>query len=359
MKILKKIFLISIGILFTFSGLVKINDPIGTAIKLKEYFNLFSSDFSSLFHYLVPFSLTFSVGLCIMEILVGIALITSLKIRYAVVALFCITLFFSFLTFYSAYFNKVTDCGCFGDAISLTPWQSFFKDIVLLIGAILLLRNRKKLSNKTSKTALSSIGISAILSFLIAYKGVYHLPFIDFRVYKRGNNIKKLMFPETPCRIIYVMKRNGKIFRLSTYPTDKSYTFIEKKILNKDECSPKITDYYISDTLGNNQTERSLYGKKVYIIIQELKSINPDQIRKINQLIERLPSDINPMIITSDSYRFDSFMQKNNLKLPYYLADATVLKTMIRSNPGIVYLDNGIIIDKWHINDIEESLIEN
>ena len=122
-----------VGLLFIFSGGIKINDPVGTQIKLQEYFEVFSSDFSPLFEILVPYALVLSVFLCTLEIVIGIALLLNYKMKFVSNITLGLIIFFTFLTFYSAYFNKVTDCGCFGDAIKLTPWESFYKDIILLI----------------------------------------------------------------------------------------------------------------------------------------------------------------------------------------------------------------------------------
>ena len=122
-----------IGGLFIFSGLIKVNDPVGTAIKLEEYFNVFSTDFASFFAVFEPYALFFSVFLVVLEVVLGVAVLINYRMSVTIWVLLLIILFFSFLTFYSAYFNKVTDCGCFGDAIKLTPWQSFSKDMILLV----------------------------------------------------------------------------------------------------------------------------------------------------------------------------------------------------------------------------------
>ena len=122
-----------VGVLFIFSGLIKLNDPVGTQIKLEEYFDVFATDIpalSGLFHGLVPLALYLSVILCVLEVVLGIALLIKYKLQSTLWVLLLLTVFFTFLTFYSAYFNRVTDCGCFGDAIKLTPWQSFSKDII-------------------------------------------------------------------------------------------------------------------------------------------------------------------------------------------------------------------------------------
>ena len=128
-----------VGSLFIFSGGIKINDPVGTQIKLEEYFQVFSSDFTSLFEIFIPFSLFISVFLCCLEIVIGFALLLNFRMKITSSVTMGLIIFFTFLTFYSAYFNKVTDCGCFGDAIKLTPWESFSKDIVLLVFSFIIL----------------------------------------------------------------------------------------------------------------------------------------------------------------------------------------------------------------------------
>ena len=127
-----------VGSIFIFSGAIKINDPVGTQIKLEEYFSIFSTEFTSTFEIFVPYALVISVFLCTLEIIIGVALIINYRIRLISKILLSLIIFFTFLTFYSAYFNKVTDCGCFGDAIKLTPWQSFYKDLILLSFSIII-----------------------------------------------------------------------------------------------------------------------------------------------------------------------------------------------------------------------------
>ncbi|MDX5346161.1 MAG: DoxX family protein, partial [Hymenobacteraceae bacterium] len=145
MKWISKISWLLVGVLFIFSGLIKINDPVGTAIKLEEYFEVFSHDFTSAFLALKPYALFLSIFLSALEIVLGVALLIRWKLKEILWCLLVLMIFFTFLTFYSAYFNKETDCGCFGDAIKLTPWESFTKDIVLLVMIVWLLVYRKHL----------------------------------------------------------------------------------------------------------------------------------------------------------------------------------------------------------------------
>ena len=121
-----------VGGLFIFSGLIKLNDPVGTKIKMEEYFGVFAEDFGSAFAAFTPFAMEIGMIMIILEIVLGVAVLIYYRMDVTTVLLLLLMVFFTFLTFYSAYFNKVTDCGCFGDAIKLTPWQSFWKDVILM-----------------------------------------------------------------------------------------------------------------------------------------------------------------------------------------------------------------------------------
>ena len=139
MKILTHIARIIVGVLFIVSGFVKLNDPMGFSFKLQEYFSpgVLNLEFLS------PFALGLAILLVIIEVIVGISLLIGYMRTLTLTLLTGMIVFFTFLTFYSAYFNKVTDCGCFGDAIPLTPWQSFTKDVILLVLILFLIINRK------------------------------------------------------------------------------------------------------------------------------------------------------------------------------------------------------------------------
>ena len=133
MKVIHMIIRFIVGGLFIFSGLIKVNDPAGTAIKLQEYFEVFAQDFGEFFHFFVPYALPLAVFLVVLEVVLGVAVLINFSMKKTTLVLLVLILFFSFLTFYSAYFEKVTDCGCFGDAIPLDPWESFYKDVILTV----------------------------------------------------------------------------------------------------------------------------------------------------------------------------------------------------------------------------------
>src|SRR5258708_26448963 len=136
-----------VGGLFIFSGLIKLNDPVGTQIKMEEYFEVFAEDFSSFFHHFVPWAMEIGMAMIVLEIALGVAILLYYRMTLTTWVLLSLMIFFTFLTFYSAYFDKVTDCGCFGDAIKLTPWESFWKDIILMVFVSHLVWYRKRFTH--------------------------------------------------------------------------------------------------------------------------------------------------------------------------------------------------------------------
>jgi len=353
MRILIEIVRLFVGGLFIFSGIIKVNDPVGTAIKLEEYFQVFSYDFAGFFQVFIPAALFLSVFLSVLEVVLGIALLAGFRVKQTVWVLLGMIVFFTFLTFYSAYFNKVTDCGCFGDAIKLTPWQSFQKDIVLLILIGFLFVFRAKVPELlTLKMGGIVVASSTVILSIIAIWAIRHLPFIDFRTYAVGNNITQLMQPSGDLIYAYVMEKDGKEVELDAYPADKSYTFKSLKVLNP-EVQPKITDFAVWNDEGDF-TEQILSGKKLLIILYDTDKASTKYIANLN-LLSADVKRAEPLILTASGYeQFEAFRHEHQISTPYYFADATVLKTMIRSNPGVMLLDEGTVLGKWHYNDTPE-----
>ena len=359
-----------VGSIFIFSGLIKINDPVGTQIKLEEYFVVFSSDFTSLFELLVPFALLISIVLCTLEIIIGIALLMNYKMKIVLKLLLSLIVFFTFLTFYSAYFNKVTDCGCFGDAIKLTPWESFYKDIILLVFSISIYFLNKNLKNQVGLFYIKIfddkvfrngiIIVSTIICLIISFSAINFLPFIDFRAYKIGNYIPDLMNPSEELKYSYIMEKEGREYEFESYPLDESFTFKQIKLLNP-EAQPKITDYSLWNETGD-YTNESFLGNKLFIIIHDVNKMGlkgrklEDFISHLKILVSNINFWIEPIIITSsDSKSFNDFKEKYNIEIKNVYGDATVLKTIIRSNPGFFLLRNGTVTGKWHYNKFPDA----
>ena len=352
MKFADKVVRWFVGILFIFSGLVKLNDPMGTAIKMEEYFEVFANDISSLFHYLVPFALSVGLFVVILEVLLGVAVLINYRMQLTAWIILLLIVFFTFLTFYSAAFDKVTDCGCFGDAIPLNPWQSFSKDIILLILTSFIFVRRKGYKPIFAKrTGNIIIGLVLISNIVIAYYAIEYLPPVDFRPYKIGANVKASMQPSEDFRYKYIMERDGETYELENYPTDTSYKFIEMVLLNP-EAEPKITDYNVWNEDGDF-TEETFIGAKLFILFADVKKSRIESVKEINMLVDEISDKAEAWVITAnDESTYENFRHEYQIALPYYYADGTVIKAMIRANPGIILMNNGTVIGKWHNNDI-------
>ncbi len=353
MNIIKEIARHAVGALFIFSGLIKINDPKGTAIKLEEYFDVFSYDFAPFFEYLIPAALFLSVLLSVLEIILGIAVIIGYEMKITSWVLLGLIVFFTFLTFYSAFFNKVTDCGCFGDAIKLTPWQSFYKDLILLILIVIIFIKRNEYTPfYSSKWQHITIGILAVIFTYVGIHAIMHLPYVDFRPYAVGNHLPTLMNPSEDLRYEYVMEKDGKTFTFEQYPADDSYEFKEMKLLNP-EAQPKITDLSVWTDDGD-YTEQLFEENKLLLVIYDVSSASTDHLDEIAALANAAQM-FQPWILTSSGYeQIEGLRHEYQLAAPFFYADATVLKTMIRSNPGVILLSDGVVINKWHHNDVPD-----
>lgn len=345
-----------VGILFIISGLIKVNDPIGTGIKLKEYFEVFANDFSSFFEIFVPYSLVLAVIFVVLEVVLGLALILQYRMRLTSWLFLLLIAFFTFLTFYSAYFNKVTDCGCFGDALPLTPWQSFGKDVVLFVLVLIIFfRSNHYKAFIPSQLADVIMVLAVALNLYLAIHAINHLPYIDFRPYKVGNIIPDQMVPSEPYRYQYIMEKDGKEYEFTEYPSDTNYKYKDMIILNPG-AQPKITDYHIWTDDGE-YTEESFIGNKLFIVMYDVTKASTRHVDKIVKLSEEIGPYADVWALTASSEEdFEAFRHEYQLAVPYFYADMTVLEAIIRSNPGLWLMKDGKVVGKWHHNDVPEAV---
>jgi len=354
MRVFDQISRFVVGGLFIFSGLIKLNDPVGTEIKLEEYFEVFAQDFGSLFHYFIPWSLGIGLILVVLEVVLGVAVLINYRMKTTAWVLLALMVFFTFLTFYSAYFNKVTDCGCFGDAIKLTPWESFTKDVILMVFVLHLFwyRNRLVASLRTREGHAVVLGVT-IASFIAGIYAINHLPFIDFRAYRVGNHIPtQMLAPEQPI-VEYIFIKDGKEVVSGKYlPAEEGYQYKSFRILNEEDTKPKITDYAVTSPEGEELTQWTFQGNKVLIVMVDVAKASTDNIADLRTLTRALEGKVDCLILTSSSEEVvETFRHENQLAVPYAFADATVLKTVIRSNPGICLWKDGTVLGNWHHND--------
>ena len=361
MKYLVGISRIIVGLLFIISGLVKLNDPIGFAFKLQDYFAPEVLDLG----FLVPYALMIAIFVVIFEVLVGVALLLGYLKKFTLWALLLMIVFFTFLTFYSAYFNKVTDCGCFGDAIPLTPWESFSKDIVLLFLILILFIGRKYIQPFFTKEMRSILIFASFVACLgIAYYVLLHLPIIDFRPYKIGANITEGMtVPEDAPGPVYEYKWkfniNGEEKVITTngdYPqVDGELIDTETKMIQEGYVPP-IHDFTIERD-GEDYTTQYLNEENLVVIVAySLGNTEKDGYRSIKEVTdEALKNGYNVIGLSASSQEMtDELTEDYRLNFKFYFCDETTLKTIVRSNPGILELDKGTIKQKLHWNDADK-----
>ena len=356
MKLLMQIIRFIVAITFIFSGFVKMIDPVGTKIKLLEYF---SEDVLNL-TFLSPLALEIGIAMILAEISLGIWLLVGYKPKFTVRALLLIILFFLFLTGYSAIYNKVTDCGCFGDAVKLNNWETFYKNIILLV--LILFLNKyynfiKPIFSKRLTTALAH-GL-AFLSLILMIYTIRHLPLMDFRPYAIGKNIQEGMLipkgaPQAKFKDIWYYKVDGKVKEFSNADAPWNIPgaeFVDRKTITLQEgYTPPIHDFSIENDSEGDITDQVLEAPEIYLII----SPNPDDIDQeradiINQYVKKLRQNGKKVIglfSVIDGYQ-------DNFSFPLYLTDATTLKTMIRSNPGVIKLEKGTVVDKKAWRDLD------
>jgi uncharacterized membrane protein YphA (DoxX/SURF4 family)/peroxiredoxin len=361
MKILVGVARIFVGILFMISGFIKLNDPIGFSFKLQEYF---SAEVLNI-EILIPFALVIAIFLVIFELVLGIMLIIGYLPRFTLWSLLVMIVFFTFLTFYSAYFDKVKDCGCFGDAMPLTPWQSFYKDAVLL-GLILLLFFNRKLITPILVPASHRwiIFLSFMLCFIFAYYVLMHLPLIDFRAYKVGNNLlEEMEIPENAEKAVYEYKwkfnQNGEeviITNSRAYPdVEGEYVGVET-VLISEGFKPRIPDFSILKDDENITKEILSKDKLLLIIAYDLRSTERKGFSAIKELSDQALKQgytVVGLTASGDDLKKE-ITSKYDLNFDFYQSDETVLKTIVRANPGILTLKNATVIQKKHWTDASE-----
>lgn len=369
MKVLVGLSRLIVGLLFIISGLVKLNDPIGFAFKLQDYFAPDVLDLG----FLVPYALLIAIFLVIFEVLMGVALLIGYLKKFTLWALMLMIVFFTFLTFYSAYFNKVTDCGCFGDAIPLTPWESFSKDIVLLVLILILFIGRKYIKPFFTSGTRSLIIFATFIGCLgITYYVLQHLPIIDFRPYKIGANIKDGMsVPEDAPAPIYEYQWkfsiNGEEKVITTngdYPqVDGELIDTETKMI-QEGYTPPIHDFTMERD-GEDFTEQLLNEENLIVIVAySLGNTEKDGYYPVKEITdEALKNGYKVIGLSASSQEMTEALKETyKLNFNFYFCDETTLKTIVRSNPGILELDKGTIKQKLHWNDahkIQLPAVEN
>jgi uncharacterized membrane protein YphA (DoxX/SURF4 family) len=368
---------IAVGLLFIFSGLIKANDPLGFSYKLEEYFEVFHLTS------LNGLALSLAIILCALEMILGFALLIGTRAVQVVWGLLLLIIFFAFLTFYSAFFKVVQTCGCFGDAIPLTPWQSFSKDMVLLLLVLVLFVNRTSIKSLFNKKTGDQLLIGATIVFVGFGLYTYNfLPIVDFLPYKIGANILEEM--KTPpgskpdeFEVTYNLKNkktsetkvmSDKEYLKTAIWKDANWEIVgspESRLVKKG-FEPKIRDLNIQDAQGTNYNQELLSNPfySLVIVAYNLEGTNTNALNRINALAANLIQNFNTRVILLTSNapaNAEVFAKQHKLVGELFYADGVPLKTMVRSNPGIILLKNGTVINKWHYHNMPkyEDLVKN
>ena len=318
LKLLTHISRVLVGLLFIYSGFVKLVDPIGSQYKFEEYF---SAGVLNL-EFLIPFALPFSILLIVTELVLGIMLLVGYKAKFTVWSLFGINLIFLFLTWYSYTYNKVTDCGCFGDALKLTPKETFYKNVVFMVFIIILILGVKYIKPFiSSKIASITTFTSVFLSLLVTYYVLQHLPIIDFRAYSVGTDIAEGM-----------------------------------KYQEGSDDIPPIHDFMIETDEGDKLEEMLAKEKAMLIVMSNFDKTEEEGISKVSEVAKQASEQGYEVYVLTASYIEDLVATQQKYGLPYTFGfcDETALKTVIRANPGILTVKNGIITGKWNWTDADD-----
>ena len=355
-KILVNVSAVLLGLVFIFSGFVKAVDPLGTCYKIQDYIEAFG--LSQLIPDFLPLML--SVALCCLEFMIGIMMLLRVRKRIASILVLVMMLVMTPLTFYLALTNPISDCGCFGDALVLTNWQTFYKNVVLLLCAIVVFIGYDKLGDLLSRKKEWMVTTWSFIFILgMALYALYYIPVFDFRPYKVGVNIPQAMeIPEdaelSEYDTRFVMEKDGvrKEFGLDDYP-DSTWTFIESKtVLLKQGYEPPIHDFSLmSFETGEDMTSDILEhrGYTFLLVVHRVEEADDSDIDLVNEVFDYSVEHGYPFyaLTSSPAEEIEAWRENTGAEYEFFLADDIVLKTIIRSNPGLLLLKDGTILNKW------------
>ncbi len=362
LKIISHVARLIIGLTFIFSGFVKVVDPWGTMIKVNEYLAIYGIE------WFMRLSAPFSIWLSGAELMMGLML--TFKVRIRMVSIFALMSmsFFTLLSFLSATLFPVDDCGCFGDAIRLTPWATFAKNTTLLPLAYIIWYRYKP----DKIFAFNRLEIFLAALFFTSTMGLgtycfYHLPLIDFRPYKIGVNLPEAIeeaynnyTPKTTTKLIYRNLSSGKIKEFSLDDTkwqdESKWEWIDTVTEVEENSDYKflIAEFSVFDSRGHARTEELLShkGSLVLLCIADRKYLDERSTPKVLSVVNRVESNGGRVVVLTPDAMDGSFFVIGDHQIESYNIDPTTMKTMIRANVGIVALEDGVIVDKRSWRDM-------
>ena len=352
-----------LALTFLFSGFVKAVDPLGTVYKIQDYLH---EGFGGVFQWAIPAAGVAAVCLIALEWLLGIAMLLNVRTQWTswiTLLFYCIM---TPLTLYIAIANPVSDCGCFGDALVITNWQTFWKNIILLLLSICLVICRKAIPELFSWWMEIIIALAALGSVagIMGYSYT-HLPQIDFRPYKVGNHIPTLMeipddaeVDQYEITLIYAKDGKEQTFTLENYPKgDPEWTFVDQKsVLIKKGYVPPIHDFEIETLEGDYITQDILESEEpiALVVMYDLTKTDTTQLEKLMHMIHEYPRVY--FLTASGEEEIFAFAEElgwdeETTYSTFCFTDPITLKTIVRANPGVIVVQNGTIIDKYNLRN--------
>lgn len=352
-----------LALTFLFSGFVKAVDPLGTVYKIQDYLH---EGFGGVFQWAIPAAGIAAVCLITLEWLLGISMLLNVRTQWTswiTLLFYCIM---TPLTLYIAIANPVSDCGCFGDALVITNWQTFWKNIILLLLSICLVICRKAIPELFSWWMEIIIALAALGSVagIMGYSYT-HLPQIDFRPYKVGNHIPTLMeipddaeVDQYEITLIYAKDGKEQTFTLENYPKgDPEWTFVDQKsVLIKKGYVPPIHDFEIETLEGDYITQDILESEEpvTLVVMYDLSKTDTTQLEKLMYMIHEYPRVY--FLTASGEEEIFAFAEElgwdeETTYSTFCFTDPITLKTIVRANPGVIVVQNGTIIDKYNLKN--------
>jgi uncharacterized membrane protein YphA (DoxX/SURF4 family) len=355
MKLIRTVLRVIVGLVFIFSGFVKGVDPLGTVYRMDDYFLVFGMGWAT------PFALYLTIFLCTLEFILGISLLFNLWIRVTVWPLVLMMIYFTILTFFDAVLNLVPDCGCFGEAIKLTNVQTFLKNIVLMAMIIPIFIARKKFRGLfLGKAELLVLFLFAIVFAGMSVFSYRHLPLFDFMAWKVGNQVNKKSTSPVKFFLTFKNVKSGEVkeYISTNYPWNDSiwtseWKFVSQHVIDPDAGQAMVLR--IEDEGGNDITGNIIDNPDFQFILvaYDLTVTNKDAFTEILPFYKKAEADgLSFICLTSTNFpEIRKFRIDNGITFGFYTADDVVLKTMVRSNPGLILLRGGKVLGKWHYND--------
>jgi uncharacterized membrane protein YphA (DoxX/SURF4 family) len=348
------------GVVFIFSGFVKAIDPLGSTYKFQDYFLSFGMEA------FFPLALPLAIIMSSLELVIGLAILFRVKMKYSAWGGLLFMIFFTPLTLYIAIFEPVSDCGCFGDALIISNWATFYKNIFILAAAIFIFIYRNQMKPLWSeKKDWYIIGVFVIFSVSLSVYCLRNLPIIDFRPWKIGNNIEEKMKPVqdeiVEFSFIYRNTATGETreFDINNLPsTDDGWEYVDRKETLIQEFIPApIDNFVIEDEDGFDVTWDYLGNPDYHFILVAYdlhKTSHRAFRRRINAFAEAAEAEGRQFIVlTASSHAdIDVFRHEVQAAYPFFQADGVKLKTIIRANPGLLLMKDWVVVDKWHHRNI-------